>query len=148
MDGKPLLHFLLACIGLVGMANVSFAQVNGDAHADASLLPKIAVGVCVWLLTAVLAYAAWSLLKIIAKLGVIVLPMLAGVAVAILLPNQITSDSVVAIAVPYVVVGVGASLVCYLYANFYDIERNLDQVEERQSEARDSTHPLPPTTSV
>jgi len=83
----------------------------------ASLLQKVAIGGVRRLVTAVLAYVAWALLKVIAKLGVIVLPILAGVAVAILLPNQITSDSVVAISIPFVLSGVAASLVCYLYAN-------------------------------
>ena len=133
MDKKLLRHFMLACIGLVGMANVAFAQGNGNAQAQASSLQKVAIGVCVWLVTAVLAYVAWALLKVIAKLGVVVLPILAGVAVAILLPDQITSDGVVAISIPFVLSGVAASLVCYLYANFYDIERKLGQVEEKRT---------------
>ena len=53
MDKKLLRHFVLACIGLMGMASVAFAQVNGNAQAP--LLPKIAIGVCVWLVTALLA---------------------------------------------------------------------------------------------
>ena len=145
MDTKPLRHFMLTCIGLVGMANVGFAQASGNVQAQGSLLQKIAIGVCVWLVTALLAFVAWTLLKVIAKIGVVVLPILAGVAVAIELPDQITSDAVVAIAVPYVVLAIVSSLVCYLYANFYDIERDLAEVEEQQSEA---STPSPPKTSV
>jgi hypothetical protein len=136
--------FMSALVGLVVIANVGFAQVN--AQPQGSLLQKLAIGVCVWLVTAVLAYVAWTLLKIIAKIGVVVLPILAGVAVALQLPDPITSDAVVAIAVPRVAMGVVASLVCYLYANLYDIEREVDEVEE-QSEAREAT-PLPPKTSA
>ena len=144
MDKKPLRHFMLACIGLMGTANVGFAQVNGNAPAQGSLLQKIAIGGCVWLVTALLAYVAWSLLKIVAKIGVVVLPILAGVAVAMVLPDQATKDTVIAISIPCVLWGIAASLVCYFYANFYDIERELGQVEKKQSSV--NTPPSPPKT--
>ena len=58
----------------------------------------------------------------------------------------------VAVGVPYVVLGVTASLVCYLYANFYDIERQLDEVEEeveeQAREAEEAATPVPPKSST
>ena len=130
MDKKPLRPFVLAGMALVGLANVAFAQVNEKAEAhDSSLFETIAIGVGAWLATAILAYVAWNLVKIVAKIGVVGFPILAGVGVATMLPHPITSDAVLAIGIPYVLWGVAASLVCYLYANFYDIERELHKVE-------------------
>ena len=142
MDKKLLSHVVPACIGLVSVADVAFAQAGGNAPAPTPLLQKVAIGVGVWLVTAVLAYVAWTLLKVVAKIGVILIPVLAGVAVATLLPNQITSDAVMSIGVPCVTSAIAASLVCYLYANFYDIERELSKVE--QSKVTQGT-PSPPT---
>ncbi len=101
MDMKPLCHFLLPCLGIVGTANVAFAQASGNAPPDGASFEKIAIGVGVWLVTAMLAYVAWTLMKVVAKIGVFVLPILAGLAVAMLLPDKITSDAVVAIGVPW-----------------------------------------------
>ena len=128
----------------LSVANIGLAQAVGNAPAPTPLLQKVAIGVGVWLVTAILAYVAWTLLKVVAKIGVILFPVLAGVAVATLLPNQITSDAVMSIGVPCVTSAVAASLVCYLYANFYDIERELSKVE--QSKAIQST-PSPPTNA-
>jgi hypothetical protein len=131
MDRKPLRQFVLAGMTVVGLANVAFAQVNENAEAsNASLFEKIAIGVGAWLATAILAYVAWNVAKIVAKIGVVGFPILAGVGVAATLPHPITSDAVMAIGIPYVLSGVAASLVCYLYANFYDIERELHKVEQ------------------
>jgi hypothetical protein len=144
MDKKHLSHFVLACIGILSVANVGFAQAVGNAPAPTPLLQKVAIGVGVWLVTAVLAYVAWTLLKVVAKIGVILIPVLTGFAVATLLPNQITSDAVMSIGVPCVTSAIAASLVCYLYANFYDIERELSKVE--QSKVTQGT-PSPPTSA-
>lgn len=145
MDKNPLHQFVLACIGVVSVASDAFAQAAGNVPAPTPLLQKVAIGVGVWLVTAVLAYVAWTLLKVVAKIGVILIPILSGVGVATLLPNQITSDAVMSIGVPCVTSAIAASLVCYLYANFYDIERELSKVE--QSKAIQSTPP-PPKTSA
>ena len=141
MDKKPLCHLVLAGMGLAGLANVGFAQVNGNAPVPgSSFFQKVAIGVCAWLVTAILAYVAWALVKIVAKIGVVAFPILAGIAVASMLPGRITSDAVIAIGIPCVLSGVAASLVCYLYANFYDIEQELGNVEREV----DRDRPVPP----
>lgn len=145
MNKKPLRHLVLAGMGLVGLANVGFAQVKGNASVPgSSFFQKAAIGVCAWLVTAILAYVAWALVKIIAKIGVVAFPILAGIAVASMLPSRITSDAVIAIGIPCVLWGVAASLVCYLYANFYDIEQELGNVEREV----DRDRPVPPRSGV
>jgi hypothetical protein len=146
MDKKLLRCFFFACCSITAMANVSFAQAHANPQPGGTTLQKVAIGIGVWLATAVFAYVAWTLLKVIAKIGVFVLPIVAGIAVAMLLPDKVTSDAVLAVGVPWVTSAVAATLVCYLYANFYDIERELGKLEAERR-VRGGTPP-PPTVGA
>jgi hypothetical protein len=148
MHNKLLRYPVLACISLFCMANAASAQPYGYAQTNELLVQKIAVGVGVWIVTAILAYVAWAVTKLIAKVGVIALPIIAGIGVAAMLPSNINNDIVVATSIPFVIWGTAITLVCYVYANFFNVERRLDKLEQEQGRAVQSTPSTPPAKNV
>lgn len=133
----------------VGLILLAVAASLGAAQEESATIQKLGIGVGVWLVTAILAFVIWKLLKVLAKVGVIMLPILAGVVVVMLLPdeiNQITLNAVLARSAIVVTWGVAASLACYLYANLYDLDRDLDRVKQAQAEPKHSVveAPAPP----
>jgi hypothetical protein len=138
MDKKFLRCFVLAGPAMAALVNAGFAQANPNAHASELLFEKVMMGIGVWLVTAILAFAIWALVKVIAKIAVIVLPIVAGIAAGFLLSGHIGRNAVFEIGVPLVIWGGVATLICYMYANIFDLEREITRVEQ-ESVARQGT---------
>jgi hypothetical protein len=77
-----------------------------------------------------LSYLLWKVQLLIAKVLVFLIPVLCGLAGALLIPSRgaIESDHIV-LAAALVAVGVSGSLACLLYAPIYDLRTKVAKLE-------------------
>lgn len=74
----------------------------------------------------------WVITKYLAKIGIVLIPILCGIGAMAMLPEKSKMAEIIMIAVipAFVSLGVVGSLSCYLHATLFDLESGMNKVRK------------------